>query len=331
MPVFQPTLQSLPDSLTFAGKTAIVTGANAGLGYAAALHLAQHHISTLILAVRTQKAGVETKAALLADPVVQTRATQPTILIYELDLAYPSSVASFASKIIADHPTLNILLLNAGMGSLEWKTTPEANTEEVFQINYLSNAILSVRLLPLLRTTAQSSRSTSYLSIVGSRTIPLHSFAKYPVPDTTSVFAFLNDRAHYRGLQRYSDTKLMVTMWIRELANRIDASVVTVNSVCPGMVKTNINNKQPWYIRNLVNVIFGIRGRSAEVGARTLINAVSAGPETHGKMLGDYTVWQNTFLEMETGKKIEKRVWEETLAAAESFAPGSVQEAKLKE
>jgi NAD(P)-dependent dehydrogenase (short-subunit alcohol dehydrogenase family) len=292
MPFFQPVVPRLPDSLSFAGKSAIVTGANGGLGFAAALHLAQRHISTVILAVRTQKAGEVTKAALLADPVVKAHTTQPIILIYELDLARPSSVASFASKILGEVPTLNILLLNAGMGVIEWKTTPETSTEQMFQVNFLSNAMLSVRLLPLLRTSAQQSGSTSYISIVGSRTIPLHSFAKYPVPEATSVFALLNDRALFRGFQRYPDTKLLVSMWVHELAKRTDASVVTVNNVCPGMVKTNLAAKQPWWIRNIMSIVNGIRGRSAEVGARTLINAVSAGQATHGEMLGDYTVWQ---------------------------------------
>ncbi|KAJ7682516.1 hypothetical protein DFH06DRAFT_971562 [Mycena polygramma] len=328
MPFIQPAVAPLPESLSFAGKSAIVTGANSGLGFAAALHLAQRHISTLILAVRTRKVGEDTKTALLADLVVRARPTQPQILIYELELARPSSVASFASKILAEVPALNILLLNAGMGAIDWKTT-EANTEQVFQINFLSNAILSVRLLPLLRTTAQKSSSKSYLSFVGSRTIPLHTFTKYPIPDATPVFEFMNDRAHYRGLQRYSDAKLLVSMWVHQLAKRIDPTVVTVNNVCPGMVKTSINDKQPWYIKHIVNLIFAIRARTAEVGARALVNAVSAGPETHGELIGDYTVFRNTFLETEAGKKMEKKVWEETLAAAESSTPGSVQEAML--
>ncbi|KAJ7811136.1 hypothetical protein B0H14DRAFT_3112373 [Mycena olivaceomarginata] len=327
----QPTVPPLPDALTFAGKCAIVTGANSGLGLAAALHLAQRNVSTLILAVRTQKAGETTKSILLADPVVQKQTTKTTILIYELDLARPSSVAAFASKVVTEVPQLNILLLNAGMGSLEWRVTPETNTEEVFQINYLSNAILSVRLLPLLRATAQSSGEKSWLSIVGSRAIPLHSFTKYPVPDTTSLFAFLNDRAHFRGMARYSDSKLLVSMWVHELAKHTDASVVAVNNVCPGMVRTNIEANQPWWVKGLVGIIKGIRGRTPEVGARALINAVSAaGPETHGELLGDFTIWENTFLSTEQGKKMETKLWGETLAAIESSAPGSVEEAKLK-
>ncbi|KAJ6538535.1 hypothetical protein DFH09DRAFT_1398387 [Mycena vulgaris] len=325
----QPDVPALPKSLSFAGKSAIVTGANSGLGLAASLHLAQRRISTLILAVRSQKAGEATKAALLADPIVRALPTQPTILIYELDLARPSSVVAFASKILSEIPALNILLLNAGVGTIYWQTTPETHSEQMFQINFLSNAILSVRLLPLLRSSADKSGSPSYISTVGSRMQGVHSYTKHPIPDTMSVFAFLNDRAHF-NMQRYGDSKLLVSMWVRELAKRTDASVV-VNDVCPGMVGTNLNNEQPWWIRGIMTVLLAVRGRSTEVGARSLINAVSAGPETHGKTLGDFAVWSNPFLLTEQGKIMEKKLWEETLAAVEEIAPGSLQQAKLKD
>ncbi|KAJ7167460.1 hypothetical protein C8R46DRAFT_898947 [Mycena filopes] len=329
MPFIQPPVPELPASLSFAGKTAIVTGANAGLGWASIVHLAQHHLSTLILAVRTRKTGEATKAALLADPAVLALRTKPTILIYELDLARPSSVAAFASKILADISNLDILLLNAGMGTLKWETTPETKTEQMFQINFLSNTMLAVRLLPLLRASAQRSGTTSHLCIVGSRMIPMHSFTKNPVPDSSSVFDFVNDRANFKAFPRYPDTKVMVTMILRELAKRTDAAEVTVNSVCPGMVKTNIDAKQPLWIRSIMVILHATRSRTAAVGARTLVNAVSAGPETHGELLGDFDV--NAFLDTEQGKKMQKRVWKETLAAADSFAPGSVEQAKLRD
>ncbi|KAJ7033711.1 hypothetical protein C8F04DRAFT_957266 [Mycena alexandri] len=329
MPILQPPVPELPAALSFAGKTAIVTGANSGLGWASVVHLAKRHISTLVLAVRTRKTGEATKAALLADPAVRALPTPPTILIYELDLARPSSVAAFASKILADLPTLDILLLNAGMGNLNWVTTPETKTEQMFQVNFLSNAMLAVRLLPLLRASAQKSRATSHLCIVGSRMIPLHSYTKNPIPETSSVFAFVNDPAHFKKFSRYPDTKVLVTMLVRELARRTDAAEVTVNSVCPGMVKTNIDTKQPLWIKVPMVFIHAIRSRTAEVGARTLVNAVSAGPETHGQMLEDFEV--NAFLDTEQGKKMEEKVWKETLAAADSFAPGSVEEANLRD
>ncbi|KAJ7180358.1 hypothetical protein C8R43DRAFT_972783 [Mycena crocata] len=330
MPLLQPTVKPLPDSLSFAGKSALVTGANSGLGLAASLHFAQRHVSTLILAVRTQKAGETTKTALLADPVVRKLPNQPTILIYELELARPSSVAAFASKVLKEVPTLDILLLNAGIGAIEWKTTPENGNERMFQINFLSNAILSLQLLPLLRASAEKSGSTSHLTIVGSRAQDMHTFTKKPVPATVSVFAFLNDRANY-SVARYGDSKALVSMWVEELARRTDASSVIVNNICPGMVVTNINDRQPLWLRILVSAVMSVRGRTTEVGGRTLVKAASAGPETHGKMIGDYEVWRVKFLETEAGRNMEKRVWKETLAAAEDLVPGSVERAELRD
>ncbi|KAJ7285116.1 hypothetical protein C8J57DRAFT_709859 [Mycena rebaudengoi] len=330
MGFFQATIPPLPESLSFAGKVAVVTGANSGLGLGAALHLAQRNISTLILAVRKQSVGETTKAALLADPVVQALATQPTILVYELDLARPSSVASFASKIISELHTLNILLLNAGIVTLTYGTTPENNSEQMFQVNYLSNAILSVRLLPLLRASADKSKSTSYISIVSSRVQNVNSLEKYPIPDSTSLFDFMNDPKRYRGIYRYSDSKIFVSLWVRELAKHTDASIVTVNNMCPGMVSTNLDARQVWWLKYIVLAVRAVAARSRDVGARTLIYAVSAGKETHGEMMTDYNVWQTPFWVTEEGKKLQKRLWEETLTAAELLFPGSLDEAKLR-
>ncbi|KAJ7639075.1 hypothetical protein FB45DRAFT_1055262 [Roridomyces roridus] len=329
--IFQAKVPPLPESLSFVGgKTALITGANAGLGRAASLQLAQRQISTLILAVRTRKNGEATKADILADPIVAALSTKPTILVYEVDLGRPSSVASFASSILAEIPTLNILLLNAAMVISTFKQSPEAENEIMFQVNYISNAILSVRLLPLLRSTAESCGQKSHLSIVGSRAQKHNDFIEHPIPDSMPIFAFLNDRKKFKVYKRYADTKTLVSMFVRELAKYVDPSVVTVNAVCPGMVKTTINDKQAAWIRVFIAAVFAVRARPVAVGARTLINAVAAGPEGHGQQMGDYQIWANKFLETEQGKKMQKRLWEETLALAEKEAPGSVQEAKLQ-
>ncbi|KAJ7752772.1 hypothetical protein DFH07DRAFT_518645 [Mycena maculata] len=110
---------------------------------------------------RADSTGGGRKATLLTDPV-RVLQTKPAILIFELDLARPSSSESFAS---AEVPTLSILL-NAGISRVVWEITPETQTEAVFQVNFLSNAILSVRLLPLLRSSAERSGAKSYLCIV---------------------------------------------------------------------------------------------------------------------------------------------------------------------
>ncbi|KAJ7778589.1 hypothetical protein DFH07DRAFT_865407 [Mycena maculata] len=313
MGLFQAAIPPLPETLSFAGKCVLVTGANSGLGLAACFHLVQRHVSTLVLAVRNNKVGEATKTALLADPIVRGLPTKPIIRIYELDLARPSSVEAFTSRILTEMDWV---------GTMAWATTPETNTEQMFQINYLSNAILCVRLLPLLRHSSETSGSTSHLTIVGSRSQAQHTFTSHPIPDTTPVFAFLNDPAHYR-IKRYPDSKLLVSMLVRELAKRLDAAVVTVNNVCPGMTNMNIDSREAWWLRQIVRLLQAIRGRSPEVGARTLVYATAAGAKTHGELLLDYDVWEV--------RKWRKRLWEETLAAAETVAAGSMKAAGLED
>ncbi|KAJ7639076.1 hypothetical protein FB45DRAFT_904644 [Roridomyces roridus] len=327
---FQATVPPLPKSLTFAGKTAIVTGATAGLGNAAALQIAQHNVSTLILGVRSLSKGETTKAEILADPVVAALPTKPSILLYELDLARPSSVASFASKILAEVPTLDILLLNAALAISTFERSPETENELMTQVNYLSNAYLSVRLFPLLHSTAQKAGTKSYLTIVGSRLQDTTDFVKNPVPESTPILEYLNNPKKFKLTTRYSDTKVLVAMFVRELAKRVDPSVVTVNTVCPGLVSTGINSNQPAWLRAVAGTIMALRARTPEVGARTLVNAVSAGPESHGEHLGDYKIWNNKFLNTQNGTSMVTRLWKETLAAIEKEAPGSVQAAGLE-
>ncbi|KAJ7277420.1 hypothetical protein C8J57DRAFT_1713764 [Mycena rebaudengoi] len=317
MPFFQPTVPPLYESLSFSGRTALVTGANSGLGFAAALHYAQRHAATLIIAVRDRDAGEAARAIILADPVVRARKSPPTIIVYELDLARPSSVASFGAKIIAEVPFLHILLLNAGIGTLGWKTTPETGSEQMFQVNYLSNALLE-------------SHAASYITIVGSRMQGAQSFSAHPIPPATTIAAFLNDRANFIGVKRYADSKALVSMWEQKLAARVDAAEVTVNNVCPGMVTTGIDKAEHFLLRGMVAGVQMLRGRTAEVGGRILVCATAAGRETHGELLGDFTVVPpNKFFDTEQGREMQQKLWVETLAAAEDMAPGSVQAANL--
>ncbi|KAJ7310913.1 hypothetical protein DFH08DRAFT_454614, partial [Mycena albidolilacea] len=134
-------------------------------------------------------------------------------------------------------------------GSLKWETTPETNTERMFQINFLSNAILSIRLLPLLRATAQTPGIQPHPTTVGSRALTGYTFNKYPVPETTSLSAFLNDPARFHMI-RYPDSKLLVSLWVHALAKGIDSSVIILNSCRPGMVEADMSH-QPGLVRNI--------------------------------------------------------------------------------
>lgn len=60
---------------------------------------------------------------------------------------------------------------------------------------------------------------------------------------------------------------------------------------CPGSINTNMTDVLPFYLRVVMGIVKPLLARPVEVGGRILINAaVVAGPESHGKFLGDKDV-----------------------------------------
>ncbi|KAF7291025.1 Short-chain dehydrogenase/reductase family protein [Mycena chlorophos] len=331
MSFFLPHVPELPSNLSFDGQVAAITGSNGGLGYEAALQLAQRNIATLILAVRRVDAGQKAKAEILADPIVRKRSTPPKIVVYALDMERPSSIASFADKIYADFSELHILLLNAGLGTLNYVQTPEIHSEQMFQVNFASNVLLGTRLLPLLRATGQRSGTPSHLSLVGSRMArESNTFARKPVAPTINIFDYMNDKARFNGFGRYSDTKMLAALWIAEVAAHVPSSEVIVNGCCPGMTRTGLQSRQPFAVRVLVGA-FGVihRARSAPVGGSVLVNGVSTGKESHGVLVWDMEPKGLEFLQTAEGKRWQKKLWKETLAVTEQWSAGATAEAGL--
>ena len=106
------------DMPSLAGKLAIVTGSNSGLGYQTALVLAGAGAETIV-AARSRDKG---EAA-----VARIRATHPEakVRFEPLDLGSLASVAAFAERIAAAHDRLNILVNNAGVMALPQRETTE--------------------------------------------------------------------------------------------------------------------------------------------------------------------------------------------------------------
>jgi len=131
--------RDIPD---LGGRTAIVTGANGGLGLetARALAGAGAHV---VMAARNQ-----TKAAEAAHDIRRSHAAA-SLEIVPLDLGSLASVRSAAGAITAAHPTIDILVNNAGLMAL-----PERRTEDGFEmqfgVNHLGHWALTSLLLPAL-------------------------------------------------------------------------------------------------------------------------------------------------------------------------------------
>lgn len=129
----------IPD---LSGKTAVVTGANAGLGLETARGLAGAGCHVVMAARNREKAG----DALTELTAVHTHAS---LEIIELDLASLRSIEAAALAVFSNHPTLDILVNNAGLMAM-----PEGRTDDGFEmqfgVNHLGHWALTARLLPAL-------------------------------------------------------------------------------------------------------------------------------------------------------------------------------------
>jgi NAD(P)-dependent dehydrogenase (short-subunit alcohol dehydrogenase family) len=290
MPFFQPKVTPLPSGIDLQGKSAVITGASAGLGLETARQLLTLNLSTLVLAVRNESKGKACMEALLADLDISSKS--PTIKILKLDVNDNTSIISFSKTLPQILPVVDILILNAGISRLKHNPSPTGHEESV-QVNYLANTLLLATLLPYLTTNASQTGSPTRITWVGSRMHEIMtSFPnKSPLVTHTSILEYLDAKSTISPFSRYADSKLLCAMFMYSLAPRMDPRKIVLNMVCPGMVDTGISDFLPVYWRVLVDLVKAVRARSVEVGGWLIVNAaVVAGEESHGRFLGDKEV-----------------------------------------
>ena len=110
----QPQIPPTPPGTSLAGKTIIITGGNAGMGFEAARQFLTLKASTVIIAVRSKTKGEEAVSALRADLEVKKINPDATIRVFELDLDDYESGLAFARKVKAEVKELDVLLCNGG-------------------------------------------------------------------------------------------------------------------------------------------------------------------------------------------------------------------------
>lgn len=287
MGVFQTKVSPLPTDIDLTGKTVIITGASAGLGLESARQVLALKASTVILAVRNITKGEECRASLLANAD-----SNSIVKVLKLDMDDYSSVQSFAAVVKAQIPIVDFLLLNAGIGILNRENSASGH-ERTTQVNYLSNVLLILELLPHLEASAITTGSPARITWVGSRMhakSTLSEKAKAVKPEET-VIGHMDDPRYFFPFQRYNDIKLLCVMFLYQLAPRLDRNKVVINMLCPGMVDTAMSDVLPIYLRVVANLVKAIRARSVEQGAWLILNAMCVvGSESHGEFLADKVI-----------------------------------------
>lgn len=173
-------------------------------------------------------------------------------------------------------------MLNAGIFKFDWTTSSSSGIESSLHVNHLSTALLSLLLLPVLRKTASAARHPTRLTVTSSE---VHMWTPFKEKKAEKILERLNDKQFFNDtMDRYSVSKLVSLMWMRELASRVSGDTVTINLINPGSVDTGLHKDGNKIIQTFDRVV----GRTPEEGGRLLIDAaVVKGEDTHGQYLSE--------------------------------------------
>jgi NAD(P)-dependent dehydrogenase (short-subunit alcohol dehydrogenase family) len=261
------------DIPSLAGKRVIITGANSGIGYHAALKLARKG-AQVVLACRDRQRGEGAIARLHAD----SPGTHIELAI--LDLASLSSVRDFANKELTQHRPLHILINNAGVMAPPKRLQTADGFELQFGTNVLGHFALTALLMPALEQAAAESGEKSRIVTIASIA---HKRGRLNFDDLQSTKL-------YSPMKAYQQSKLANLILAFELDRRLRAANLRLMSVAahPGVANTNLFRAADYSpfekaVRNLVGHAIGIFLNSDAEGALpTLYAATAAGAEDGG-------------------------------------------------
>ena len=256
------------DIPSLAGKTAVVTGANSGLGYYTTRALAAAG-ARVIMACRS-----ESKAGQAMD-ALRSELTEPAIEFAPLDLASLDSVRGFATGL--GDTTIDLLINNAGVMAVPYSKTADG-FEMQFGTNHLGHFALTGLLLNQIND--------------GGRIVCLASMAHRWTPGI-NFDDLAWEKRRYKRWQAYGDSKLANLTFMFELSRRMIAARrnILVAGAHPGYASTNLQfvaaEQRKSLIEKLVMRIGNtVIGQPAKMGALSTLYAATADVVASGDYIG---------------------------------------------
>ena len=261
------------------GKCCLVTGASSGLGKAVAVELASRG-GKVVLGLRSgiPETGEE----------IKEKTGNPDVEMIRLDLTDLSSVRRFCDEVKRRGMQFDRAVFNAGVVPGRARRTIDGY-EEMFQVNYLGKFVLVNRLLAdgsIPNTLFNGRRGQS-----GCADPPRIVFTSSEVHRTPETVDFSDvGRFHEYGMkgsmQEYGYTKLLLTIFFKELARRLSISGspahsagggfggkpdVSVFALCPGPVNSRIARDAPKIAQPFLRLVFSIFFKNPAKAAEPVI------------------------------------------------------------
>lgn len=257
------TSSDMPDQT---GRTAVVTGANSGLGFLTSLELARHG-AHVIMTVRNLEKGRHAQARIMA---IRPKGS---VELRQLDLSDLDQVTAFAERLRAERNGIDVLVNNAGV-MMPPRTLTVQGHELQFGVNHLAHFALTGLLLPCLL----ESRDGRVVTVSSD----LHRRGRIHFED-------LSGSRNYGRIAYYAQSKFANVLFALALDRRLKAAGLPIKSVLahPGYAATNLQLSGPsgilkWFMR------FGNRflAQPAGMGVLPQLYAATAREVESGQFFG---------------------------------------------
>jgi len=224
------------------GRLAVVTGASDGIGHVIATCLARAG-ADVVMPVRTPAKGEQAAAQ------IRSRAPGADVSTRVLDLSSLDSIGTLVDRLTTEGRAIDILINNAGVMTPPNRQLTNDGFELQFGTNHLGHFALTLGLLPLLR---EGNARVTHQTSVAARSGVIN-------------WDDLNWEVGYDGMKAYSQSKIAVGLFARELdaRSREEGWGVSSNLSHPGVAPTNLLAAQP------------AMGRATETGGRRMIRVLS--------------------------------------------------------
>jgi len=223
------------------GKTALITGASSGLGYATAVQLAKRG-GHVIMAVRS---GIPDKGE-----AVKQESGSSAVEMRRVDLSDLASIRSLAEGLRNDGVRLDRLVLNAATVPAHSRQTKQG-LEEMFVVNFLSSFYLTNLLVQYDVIRRNAGARIVFVASEAHRSSP---------PIDWEKFGVYEEYGMKRSVPLYGYYKHMLLSFAWELSRRMRAEGIgiAVHALCPGPASTRIARETPWFAKWLVAAIFAL-------------------------------------------------------------------------
>ncbi len=268
-------ISGIDTSVRLDGQTALVTGANSGLGKAVAIDLARRG-ARVLLACRSRipEAGDEIARASGSSAVEMLR----------VDLADLDSVVALTDELARRKQTIDLLVCNAGLMPGQPQRTRQGY-DVMFGVHYLANHVLVRRLL------ASGVIPNDVYATNGRRgtAIPRIVFVSSETHRSSQALDFehLGKPVEYGladAIQHYGSSKLAMTTLATSLAAKLvgaNGPSVAVHCLCPGPVASGIARDAPAFLRPVIGPVMKTFFQSPEAAAAPVLY-LAAAPELAG-------------------------------------------------